>query len=506
MSKVWLVTGSSRGLGRSFAEAALSRGDKVAATARDTGHLDELVAVYGDAVLPLELDVTDKPAVFAGVKRAKEHFGRLDVIVNNAGYGLFGAVEELTEQQLRDQLETNLFGAIWVVQAVLPYLRAQGSGHIIQMSSIGGLIALPAGGGYLLSKWALEALNESLAHEVAGFGIRVTLVEPGSYATGSTGGVHAKADPGYDGARQSAAAFMKKLDVGDPAAAATALLRVVDSDRPPLRVFFGIQGYEIIRPPSARTAPPSPGHGAKAIDEDPGRPAGSDHREGDDRVRTLSDRQLAGVIVHVSGGEFAIRDFPGSGDIEFDFRERLGVADGDHVQRRFRRAVGELVDFREGLLWIGHDREGTAAAGHHDHPRMVRRLQQRKERVRDSDRSVHVGVVDGTYFTGGRVCGRNSLPWRAGVVDQHVQPVGVLPDQPYGAGHRLVRGHVQRYQDRLHATVSQLVGSGPPACFIARAEKDRPALFPEPPGRLKTKSLVASGDQHRGLFRVCHAR
>src|SRR5919204_3555018 len=120
MSKVWFVTGSSRGLGRNFVEAALSRGDKVAATARNTGHLAELVAAYSDTVLPLELDVTDKAAVFESVKRAKEHFGRLDVIVNNAGYGLFGAVEELTEQQLRDELETNLFGAVWVVQAALP--------------------------------------------------------------------------------------------------------------------------------------------------------------------------------------------------------------------------------------------------------------------------------------------------------------------------------------------------------------------------------------------------
>ena len=247
MSKVWFVTGSSRGLGRNFVEAALSRGDKVAATARNTGHLAELVAAYSDTVLPLELDVTDKAAVFESVKRAKEHFGRLDVIVNNAGYGLFGAVEELTEQQLRDELETNLFGAVWVVQAALPHLREQGAGHIIQMSSIGGLIAMPVGGGYVPSKWALEAVNESLAQEVADFGIRVTLVEPGSYATGSTGGVHAEANPVYDGARQRAAAFMKKLDVGDPAAAGQALLKIVDSDNPPLRVFFGIQGYQIIR-------------------------------------------------------------------------------------------------------------------------------------------------------------------------------------------------------------------------------------------------------------------
>ena len=247
MSKVWFVTGSSRGLGRNFVEAALSRGDNVAATARNSGHLDDLVATYGAAVLPLELDVTDKAAVLERVKRAKEHFGRLDVIVNNAGYGLFGAVEELTEQQLRDQLETNLFGAMWVIQAVLPHLREQGAGHIIQMSSIGGLIALPVGGGYLPSKWALEALNESLAQEVAPFGISVTLVEPGSFATGSSGGVHAEANPIYDGARQSAAGFMKKLDVGDPAAAAQALLKIVDSDNPPLRVFFGIQGYQIIQ-------------------------------------------------------------------------------------------------------------------------------------------------------------------------------------------------------------------------------------------------------------------
>jgi NAD(P)-dependent dehydrogenase (short-subunit alcohol dehydrogenase family) len=247
MSKVWFVTGSSRGLGRSFVEAALSRGDKVAATARTPERLDDLVAAYGDAVLPLELDVTDKPVVFEAVKRAREYFGRLDVIVNNAGYGLFGAVEELDEQQLRDELETNLFGALRVVQAALPYLREQGTGHFIQMSSIGGLIAMPIGGGYLPSKWALEAMNESLAQEVAGFGIRVTLVEPFSYATGSASGVYAKPNPVYDGARQTAAGFMKGLDAGDPAAAASALLKVVDSGNPPLRVLFGIQGYEIVR-------------------------------------------------------------------------------------------------------------------------------------------------------------------------------------------------------------------------------------------------------------------
>ena len=126
MSKIWFVTGSSRGLGRRFVEAALSRGDRVAATARSTASLDELVASYGDAVLPLAMDVTDKAAVFASVQRAKEHFGRLDVVVNNAGYAQVGAIEELTERDLREQLETNVFGAVWVIQAALPHLRAAG--------------------------------------------------------------------------------------------------------------------------------------------------------------------------------------------------------------------------------------------------------------------------------------------------------------------------------------------------------------------------------------------
>ncbi|GAA2278237.1 SDR family NAD(P)-dependent oxidoreductase [Nonomuraea roseoviolacea subsp. roseoviolacea] len=249
MSKVWFVTGSSRGLGRAFVEAALSRGDRVAATARSAASLDELVAAYGDAVLALELDVTDKAAVFEGVKRAAEHFGRLDVIVNNAGYALVGAIEEMTEQELRDQLETNLFGAVWVIQAALPHLRAQRGGHIIQLSSAAGLMAFPLGGAYSASKWALEALNESLAHEVADFGIKVTVIEPGGFATRSgrnpdplDNGHMAEPDPIYDGLRRRIAAITGQQPAGDPAAAARALLKIIDSDRPPLRVLFG-QGF-----------------------------------------------------------------------------------------------------------------------------------------------------------------------------------------------------------------------------------------------------------------------
>ncbi|MEV1001167.1 SDR family NAD(P)-dependent oxidoreductase [Nonomuraea sp. NPDC050202] len=249
MSKVWFVTGSSRGLGREFVKAALSRGDKVAATARTAESLDDLVTAYGDLVLPLKLDVTDTAAVRASVTRAKEHFGRLDVIVNNAGYAQVGAVEELTGQDLRDQLETNLFGALWVIQAALPYLREQGSGHIIQLSSAAGLMAMPLSGAYSASKWALEALNESLAQEVAGFGIKVTVIEPGGFATRSgenpdplANGHLSEPDPIYDGLRQRIAAYAGKQPAGDPAAAAQALLKLVDSDNPPLRVLFG-QGF-----------------------------------------------------------------------------------------------------------------------------------------------------------------------------------------------------------------------------------------------------------------------
>jgi NAD(P)-dependent dehydrogenase (short-subunit alcohol dehydrogenase family) len=249
VSKIWFITGSSRGFGRRFVEAALERGDKVAATARNTDSLADLVAAHGEAVLPLALDVTDKVAVTEAVARAHAHFGRLDVVVNNAGYGLFGAVEELTEQQVRDQLETNFLGALWVTQAVLPILRAQRSGHIVQISSIGGVAAFPNLGGYNASKWALEGLTEALAQEVAGFGVKVTLVEPGGFATDWAGSsaVHAEPLPAYDEVRAAVAAAFSGLEVGDPAAAGPALLKIVDAENPPLRVFFGTSPLHLVR-------------------------------------------------------------------------------------------------------------------------------------------------------------------------------------------------------------------------------------------------------------------
>ena len=161
-NKVWLITGSSKGFGRVWAEAALARGDRVAATARDIGTLSDLVAKYGERVAAVRLDVTDKAAVDAAVADVHRRFGRLDVVINNAGYGLFGAVEEVSEDEARAQIETNLFGALWVTQAAVPIMRAQGSGHIIQISSIGGVNAFPNLGLYHASKWGLEGFSQAL--------------------------------------------------------------------------------------------------------------------------------------------------------------------------------------------------------------------------------------------------------------------------------------------------------------------------------------------------------
>ena len=180
-SKTWFITGTSRGFGREWTEAALARGDRVAATARNTDSLDDLVQQYGDAILPIALDVNDRAADFAAVKQAHDHFGRLDIVVNNAGYGHFGFVEEITEEEARAQIETNLFGALWITQAALPFLREQGSGHIIQVSSIGGISAFPLVGIYHASKWGLEGFSQALAQEVADFDIHVTLVDPGGF-------------------------------------------------------------------------------------------------------------------------------------------------------------------------------------------------------------------------------------------------------------------------------------------------------------------------------------
>jgi NAD(P)-dependent dehydrogenase (short-subunit alcohol dehydrogenase family) len=253
-NKVWFITGTSKGFGRIWAEAALARGDRVAATARNVETLTALVDRYGDQIAALTLDVTDKIAVDAAIREAHSRFGRLDVVINNAGYGLFGTIEEIGEADARAQIETNLFGALWITQAALPIMRSQGSGHIIQVSSIGGVNAFPTVGRYHASKWGLEGFSQSLAAEVSAFGIKVTIVEPGGFATdwGGPSAKRAKPMPVYDAPRAAIAAFRSSNVPGDPNATGPAILKVVDARDPPLRIFFGSGGLPMTRAEYAR--------------------------------------------------------------------------------------------------------------------------------------------------------------------------------------------------------------------------------------------------------------
>jgi len=251
-SKTWFITGASRGFGREWTLAALERGDRVAATARDLSALDDLTEKYAARLLPLSLDVTDREACFEAVASAYDAFGRLDVVVNNAGYGHFGFVEELTEDDIRRQMETNFFGLLWVTQAALPYLREQGSGHLVQVTSIGGLTAFPGIGAYHASKWAVEGLTQALASEVGDLGIKVTLVEPAGFATDWAGpsAVHSTPIPAYDAAREKRErdrVGRATSGPGDPRASAAALLEIVDAEEPPLRCLFGAAAYSIVR-------------------------------------------------------------------------------------------------------------------------------------------------------------------------------------------------------------------------------------------------------------------
>lgn len=237
--KVWFITGASSGFGRQWAEAALQRGDLVAATARNIESLRKLVENYGDAVFPLQLDVTNRNADFDAVKRAADHFGKLDVVINSAGFIHLGMVEELTEDEVRSILETNFLGVLWVTQAALPIMRAQGSGHIIQVTSEGGVTAFSEYGAYHASKWALEGLTQSLAQEVAGFGIHVTMIEPGAYSTNlSSSATHSEENSAYSDFRKAQHRTWEG-NIGEPTATRSAILKVVDAANPPLRIFLG---------------------------------------------------------------------------------------------------------------------------------------------------------------------------------------------------------------------------------------------------------------------------
>ena len=250
MKKTWFITGASRGFGRIWAEAALTRGDNVVATARSLESVADLTARFGDAVLPLALDVTDAAQVRQTVAQAHAHFGRLDVVLNNAGYSLVGTTEEASEAEVRAMFDANFFGAHRVIQAVLPLLRQQGGGHILGVSSTLGLVSVPLIGFYCASKWAFEALHESLAQEVKPFGVKVTLIEPGAYATGFGSAASLKVTPGleaYAALRQQMSARLSSSERGDPHATVEAVLRVVDADEPPLRLMLGSGGLPMVR-------------------------------------------------------------------------------------------------------------------------------------------------------------------------------------------------------------------------------------------------------------------
>ena len=248
--KIWFITGASRGFGRVWTEAALQRGDKVAATARQLDSLADLTATYGANVLTLKLDVTNPEQVKTAVAQAHVHFGRLDVVLNNAGYSLVGTIEEASLDDIRAMFETNVYGSISVVQAALPFLRAQGSGHIVGISSGVGLVSTPVIGHYCATKWAFEAIHESLAAEVAMFGIKVTLIEPGAYATefGSPESIRFAAGmDAYTDLKNHVFATLGKMERGDPAATPAALFAVVDAEQPPLRLFLGRDNLPWVR-------------------------------------------------------------------------------------------------------------------------------------------------------------------------------------------------------------------------------------------------------------------
>ncbi|MDB5134361.1 MAG: short-chain dehydrogenase [Mucilaginibacter sp.] len=250
VNKVWFITGASRGFGRVWADAALKRGDKVAATARTLASIADLKEKYGANVLTLELDVTNPDQAKAAVAQAHAYFGRLDIVLNNAGYSLVGTIEEASADDVRALYETNIFGPLAVIQAALPLLRQQGYGHILGTSSGLGHVTMPVIGYYCSSKWAFEAIHESLAAEVKPFGIKVTIIEPGAYATEFGSQDSLKFAAGLDIYADFKTHFFESLrdmERGDPNATPEAIFKIVDAEHPPLRFNLGSHNLPWIR-------------------------------------------------------------------------------------------------------------------------------------------------------------------------------------------------------------------------------------------------------------------
>jgi NAD(P)-dependent dehydrogenase (short-subunit alcohol dehydrogenase family) len=250
MPRTWFITGTSSGFGREMVAQLLERGDRVAATAREVAAIERLWGDHGDRLWTAGLDVTDSAAVHEVVGRAFDDLGRIDVIVNNAGYGLFGAAEELSDEQIRLQIDTNLIGPIQVTRAALPRLREQGEGRIVQLSSYGGQATNPGGSLYNAGKFGIEGFMEALAKEVEPFGIGVTIVEPGGAATGFRGRTSQLAEPltAYDGTPAAMVRGIREYDhyVGDPVKMAAAIIASADATPAPRRLVLGSDSYNFM--------------------------------------------------------------------------------------------------------------------------------------------------------------------------------------------------------------------------------------------------------------------
>ncbi len=248
---IWFITGASSGLGRALAEAVLARGWRAAMTARRPETLRDLATEHGDRALALALDVTDSGSVARAVHDAEAHFGAIDVAVNNAGYGYLSAIEEGEDAEIRAQFETNVFGLIAVTKHVLPGMRAHRRGHIFNVSSLGGLVAFAATGYYHATKFAVEALSESLSHEVKPLGIRVTILEPGAFRTDWAGRSMIESRTVIDdyaetsGKRRQATRSVSGKQPGDPTRAAAAIISAFEAEEPPLRLLLGAPALKI---------------------------------------------------------------------------------------------------------------------------------------------------------------------------------------------------------------------------------------------------------------------
>lgn len=252
MTKVWFITGSFRGLGRSLTETVLAKGDQVAATARNTDALKDLFEKYPQQIFPISLDVTNKVEIYKAVVDAVAYFGRIDVLVNNAGFGIIGAVEAFTDEQVRSQLETNLYAPIEVTRAVLPYMRKQRSGYILQISSVGGRVGNAGLAIYQAAKFGLGGFSEALAKEVAPLGIKVTCVEPGGFRTDWAGAsmTYAPQIEGYEttvGQRTEFFQSGKFVAVGDPEKAAKVMVVLAETNEPPVHLVLGSEAAGLLK-------------------------------------------------------------------------------------------------------------------------------------------------------------------------------------------------------------------------------------------------------------------